>query len=139
MKHSDTRKTKTANRAQRRKNKSKGRAKAIVYKSRQVGMTYFQDIKGKRPALELPVIPAGREKICGFDWLDWNELSALGLIVRINAEILHPLGLAIFRDPASGISAGAMIAPDGKWEYAPEIIEGLRVRLSAPPVKHGRF
>ncbi|KZP78011.1 hypothetical protein A3460_22260 [Enterobacter roggenkampii] len=139
MKHSDTRKTKTANRAQRRKNKSKGRAKAIVYKSRQVGMTYFQDIKGKRPALELPVIPVGREKIGGCDWLDWNELSALGLIVRINAEILHPLGLAIFRDPDSGISAGAMIAPDGKWEYAPEIIEGLRVRLSAPPAKHGRF
>lgn len=82
------------------------------------------------PALALPVIPAGREKIGGCDWLDWNELSALGLIVRINAEILHPLGLAIFRDPDSGISAGAMIAPDGKWEYAPDVIEGLRVRLS---------
>lgn len=91
------------------------------------------------PSLALPVIPVGREKIGGCDWLDWNELSALGLIVRINAEILHPLGLAIFRDPDSGISAGAMIAPDGKWEYAPEIIEGLRVRLSAPPAKHGRF
>lgn len=83
--------------------------------------------------------PAGREKIGGCDWLDWNELSALGLIVRINAEILHPLGLAIFRDPASGISAGAMIAPDGKWEYAPDIIEGLRVRLSDHSGKYGHF
>ena len=92
-----------------------------------------------QPALALPAIPVGREKICGCDWLDWNQLSALGLIVRINAEILHPLGLAIFRDPASGISAGAMIAPDGKWEYAPDVIEGLKVRLSDHSVNHGYF
>lgn len=92
-----------------------------------------------QPALALPAIPAGREKICGCDWLDWTELSALGLIVRINAEILHPLGLAIFRDPASGISAGAMIAPDGKWQYAPDVIEKLRVRLSDYSGKHGHF
>jgi len=91
------------------------------------------------PALALPVIPPGREKIGGCDWLDWNELSALGLIVRINAEILHPLGLAIFRDPDSGISAGAMIASDGKWDYAPDVIDGLRVRLSDQSVNHGRF
>lgn len=139
MKHSDTRKTKTANRAQRRKNKSKGRAKAIVYKSRKVGPSYWQGTEGKGPALVMPAIPAGREKICGCDWLDWNELSALGLIVRINTEILHPLGLAIFLDPASGISAGAMIAPDGKWEYAPDVIEGLRVRLSDYSGKYSHF
>ena len=95
--------------------------------------------KQVQPALALPAIPAGREKICSCDWLDWNQLSALGLIVRINAEILHPLGLAIFRDPASGISAGAMIAPDGKWEYAPDVIEGLRVRLSVHSAKHNHF
>lgn len=92
-----------------------------------------------RSAITMPAIPAGREKICGCDWLDWNQLSALGLIIRINAEILHPLGLAVFRDPTSGISAGAMIAPDGKWEYAPEIIEGMRVRLSDHSGKHGHF
>ncbi|HID5535285.1 TPA: MazG-like family protein [Klebsiella pneumoniae] len=91
------------------------------------------------PALALPAIPAGRETISGCDWLDWNQLSALGLIVRINAEILHPLGLAIFRDPASGISAGAMISPDGKWEYAPDVIDGLRVRLSDHSGRHGHF
>ncbi|HCD2544011.1 TPA: hypothetical protein NDV73_001665 [Klebsiella pneumoniae] len=139
MKHSDSRKTKTANRAQRRKDKSKGRAKTIIYKSRRVGPSCWQDTEGKRPALVMPAIPAGREKIGGCDWLDWNELSALGLIVRINAEILHPLGLAIFRDPANGISAGAVIAPDGKWEYAPNVIEGLRVRLSDYSGKHGHF
>ncbi|MEJ0232584.1 MazG-like family protein [Klebsiella michiganensis] len=92
-----------------------------------------------QPVFTLPDIPAGREKISGCDWLDWNQLSALGLILRINAEILHPLGLAIFRDPAYGTSAGAMIAPDGKWEYAPDVIEKLRVRLSDYSGKHGHF
>lgn len=90
-----------------------------------------------QPALALPAIPAGREKIGGRDWLDWNELSAIGLIVRINAEILHPPGLAIFRDPASGISAGAMIAPDGKWAYAPDVIEAAKARLFDRPGKLG--
>ncbi|WP_224227267.1 MazG-like family protein [Klebsiella michiganensis] len=92
-----------------------------------------------QPVFAPPAIPAGREKISGCDWLDWNQLSALGLIVRINAEILHPLGLAIFRDPASGISEGAMIASDGKWEYAPDVIEGLTVRLPDRSVNHGYF
>lgn len=127
MKNSGTRKTKTANRAQRRKNKSQGRAKTIVYKSRRVGLSYLQDLEKARPVLDMPEIPAGREKIGGCDWLDWNQLSAMGLMVRINAEILHPLGLAIFRDPDSGNSHGAIISPDGsKWEYAPGIVEGLR-------------
>lgn len=80
------------------------------------------------PALALPAIPAGREKIGSCDWLDWNQLSALGLLIRINAEILHPPGLAIFRDPVFGSSPGAMISPDGKWEYAPGILEGRHVK-----------
>lgn len=125
MRHQDARKTKTENRAQRRQ--SKGRAKTIVYKSRKVGLSSLQDIEQERTALVMPAIQAGREKIGGCDWLDWNQLSAMGLMVRINAEILHPLGLAIFRDPASGNSQGAIISPDGsKWEYAPGIVEGLR-------------
>lgn len=57
------------------------------------------------------------EKICGCEWVSWNELSARGLIVRINKEILHPIGLAVFRDPKTGISQGALIAADGVWEY----------------------
>ncbi|EKR6371650.1 hypothetical protein P8V99_003728 [Salmonella enterica] len=101
--------------------------KTIVYKSRQVGPSCLQGTEGLRPAIAMPTIPAGREKICGCDWLNWNELSALGLIVRINNEILHPLGLAIFRDPASGISAGAMISPDGKWTYGGEVVKGRKL------------
>lgn len=139
MKHLNTKTAKSGNRAQRRKNKSKGRVKTIVYKPRRVGPSYLRNTEGQRPALAMPAIPAEREKISGCDWLDWNQLSALGLIVRINAEILHPPGLAIFRDPANGISAGAMIAPDGKWEYEPDVIEGLRVRLSDYSGKHGHF
>lgn len=57
------------------------------------------------------------KKIGGCDWVSWNELSARGLLVRINKEILHPVGLAVFRDPKTGISQGALIAPDGVWEY----------------------
>ncbi|PNL55924.1 hypothetical protein CEP65_006420 [Enterobacter hormaechei] len=60
----------------------------------------------------------------GCHWLDWNQLSALGLIVRINKEILHPMGLALFRDQESGVSDGALIAPDGKWHYADDIEKG---------------
>ncbi|EHX3046545.1 hypothetical protein K6S25_001998 [Salmonella enterica] len=71
-----------------------------------------------------PATPASRDLIGGCHWLDWNQLSALGLIVRINKEILHPMGLALFRDPESGVSDGALIAPDGKWHYADDIEKG---------------
>lgn len=127
MKHSGTGETKTANRAQRRKNKAQGRVKTIVYKSRQVGLSYLQGTEGERPALVMPAIPSDREKVGGCEWLDWNQLSALGLIVRINTEILHPLGLALYRDPATGSSAGAMVSPDGKWSYGSEVVKGRKL------------
>lgn len=53
--------------------------------------------------------------------LDWNEIAKLGLLQRINKEIMHPLGLAVYRDPSDGSSGGALIADDGVWEYSPEI------------------
>ena len=53
--------------------------------------------------------------------LNWNKLSELGLHERINREILHPLGLAITRNPETGHSEGALIADDGIWEYAPTL------------------
>jgi hypothetical protein len=52
-----------------------------------------------------------------YEKIDWNELSKRGLVRRINSEILHPLGLSVFYSPDTGVSAGAMISPDGKWEY----------------------
>lgn len=53
--------------------------------------------------------------------IDWNEMSKLGLIERINKEILHPLGLAMTRDPDDGISRQVLVALDGKFEYSPSM------------------
>lgn len=36
--------------------------------------------------------------------INWNQMSELGLIERINREILHPIGLAISRNPDTGSS-----------------------------------
>lgn len=49
--------------------------------------------------------------------IDWNEISRRGLLVRINQEIMHPLGLAVCRDPATGSSPGALVSDDGPWVY----------------------
>lgn len=50
--------------------------------------------------------------------IDWNELSRRGLLVRINREILHPLGLAVCRDVETGKSPGAVVSDDGPFCYA---------------------
>jgi hypothetical protein len=53
--------------------------------------------------------------------INWNDMSELGLIVRINKEILHPLGLAMSRNPETGHSESVFIADDGVFEYAEEV------------------
>ncbi|MCO8161999.1 hypothetical protein NJC38_07485 [Pseudomonas sp. 21LCFQ010] len=53
--------------------------------------------------------------------IDWNELSRLGLMVRINREILHPLGLAVSRDPETGKSSGAVVSDDGPFCYPDDL------------------
>lgn len=50
--------------------------------------------------------------------IDWNEASELGLIERINRQVLHPLGLAMTRTPAIGASESLLVADDGVFEYA---------------------
>lgn len=50
--------------------------------------------------------------------LNWNQISELGLIERINKEILHPLGLAMYREVETGESPGAYVADDGLFKYA---------------------
>lgn len=52
------------------------------------------------------------------EWIDWGEISRLGLLERINREIMHPLGLAVARDVDTGVSPGAMVSPSGAWRYA---------------------
>lgn len=53
--------------------------------------------------------------------IDWNKASELGLIERINKEILHPLGLAMCRNPEEGNSACLLIADDGVFTYCDTI------------------
>lgn len=54
--------------------------------------------------------------------IDWNEISDRGLLVRINREIMHPLGLAVARDPATGQSPGAVVSDEGPFVYAEDIL-----------------
>lgn len=56
--------------------------------------------------------------------INWNQISELGLLERINKEIMHPLGLAVFRDTADGSSGGAFVADDGVFQYA----EGMQLK-----------
>lgn len=49
--------------------------------------------------------------------INWNQMSDLGLIEKINREILHPLGLAISRNPETGHSENVFVAADGVFEY----------------------
>lgn len=53
--------------------------------------------------------------------IDWNEISRRGLLMRINREIMHPLGLAICRVPETGTSPGALVSDDGPFVYADSI------------------
>ncbi|AUE22838.1 hypothetical protein Ah1_00320 [Aeromonas phage Ah1] len=55
--------------------------------------------------------------------IDWNDMSSLGLIKRINEQVLHPLGLAMTRNPETGSSDYVLIAPDGVFQYD-ETIKG---------------
>ncbi|UIW12638.1 MAG: hypothetical protein [Enterobacter phage ENC19] len=50
--------------------------------------------------------------------VDFNTLSQLGLIWKINKDILHPLGLALTRDPETGVSIGALVSDDGVWSFS---------------------
>jgi hypothetical protein len=57
--------------------------------------------------------------------IDWNKMSELGLLERINREICHPLGLAVSRDVETGGSTRILIADDGEWEYDPKMKTGV--------------
>ena len=55
-------------------------------------------------------------------FIDWNEISDRGLLVRINREIMHPLGLAVARDPTTGRSPGAVVSDESPFVYAEDIL-----------------
>ena len=56
--------------------------------------------------------------------IDWSKASELGLVERINKEILHPLGLAMTRNAITGSSDSILIADAGVWEYSDCIPDG---------------
>lgn len=62
--------------------------------------------------------------------INWNDLSEMGLVFRINNEILHPLGLAVFYETTTGRSAGALVSEDG-WTYSKSIMDKMSVKISA--------
>jgi len=55
--------------------------------------------------------------------INWTQISELGLLERINKEIMHPLGLAVFRS-TDGNSGGALVSDDGVFQYA----EGMQLK-----------
>lgn len=69
--------------------------------------------------------------------IDWNEMSKLGLIERINREILHPLGLAMSRTLETGHSEKVLVSEDGEWEYSPgirsTILDDAEIKLRLYP------
>lgn len=54
--------------------------------------------------------------------IDWNKLSELGIIYKINKEVLHPIGLSLYRDPETGVSGGCYVENE-PWEYSTDRIE----------------
>lgn len=53
--------------------------------------------------------------------INWNQASDLGLMERINRQILHPLGLAMYREVETGASPALMVSDDGEWRYHPDM------------------
>ncbi|TBU71000.1 DUF7415 domain-containing protein [Phytopseudomonas daroniae] len=60
-----------------------------------------------------------------YETIDWNEISRLGLLERINREIMHPLGYAICRVVETGQSPGALVSPDGTWVYPDQTAQAV--------------
>lgn len=55
-----------------------------------------------------------------------SDMSDNGLIVLLNHRFLHPLGLALMRDPDTDVILGCLKAHDGKWEYTEDVLERHR-------------
>lgn len=65
------------------------------------------------------------------EWeLDWNELSAMGLIVALNFSLFHPCGLAICRVPHDGCSPHFLQVEDDIWEYTPDTLTEAKEQLN---------
>ncbi|WP_442512712.1 DUF7415 domain-containing protein [Pseudomonas aeruginosa] len=45
----------------------------------------------------------------------------MGLLERINREIMHPLGYAVCREVETGRSPGALVSDDGPFVYPDQL------------------
>lgn len=70
----------------------------------------------------------GIELIPNKPTLNWNDMSDLGLLYAINKLVLHPIGLAVARDPDTGESV-ILKAKDGFFEYGEGVDERNIKRL----------
>ena len=50
--------------------------------------------------------------------IDWNDALEMGLIARINKQVLHPLGLSMSLNPDNGASEWIALSDDGAFIYA---------------------
>lgn len=66
--------------------------------------------------------------------VDWAALAKLGLLARINHEILHPLGYSAFYVVENGTSPGALIAESGRWQFSPEQMALRGLQSGGPAV-----
>lgn len=69
-------------------------------------------------------------KVTSHETIDWTEISKRGLLERINREIMHPLGLAVYRCVETGVSGGALVSPDGVWTYEVDSAKAQQVDRS---------
>lgn len=54
----------------------------------------------------------------GYGSIDWSMMAKLGLIKKINNEILHPMGLAISYHRTTGFSEKIILSMDQVFEYS---------------------
>lgn len=53
-------------------------------------------------------------------FLSFNRMSQLGILYKINKEVLHPLGIALTRDQDLNCSFGCIVANDGIFNFDKE-------------------
>lgn len=54
--------------------------------------------------------------------LTFREASELGLIQKLNREVLHPMGLALCWNPETNLSEGFLVSEEGEWKYDDSVV-----------------
>jgi len=59
--------------------------------------------------------------------INWNDMSDLGLVYKINKDILHPLGLALTRDSFGG--SNEILVNGEPYEFTSNVVERNEKKL----------